>query len=145
MNVLKVIIALMWVLFTSTVQGDDHHNATDRFLPGFAYEMIANKLEYLQHKLHGMESTIKEDRKSFAQQIQSNMALIEAAYANHVKLREEIQLLASKKDLARFVTISGLDLQSISFESCKEILSKRSGKYLIQPTAGSRVNQSDAN
>uniref|UniRef100_A0A6E8W1A3 Fibrinogen C-terminal domain-containing protein n=1 Tax=Anopheles coluzzii TaxID=1518534 RepID=A0A6E8W1A3_ANOCL len=132
MNVLKVIIAVMWVLFTSTVQGDDHHNATDRFLPGFAYEMIANKLEYLQHKLHGMESTIKEDRKSFAQQIQSNMELIEGAYANHVKLREEIQLLASKKDLARFVTISGLDLQSISFESCKEILSKRSGKYLLQ-------------
>ncbi|XP_061512593.1 microfibril-associated glycoprotein 4-like [Anopheles gambiae] len=60
------------------------------------------------------------------------MELIEGAYANHVKLREEIQLLASNKDLARFVTISGLDLQSISFESCKEILSKRSGKYLLQ-------------
>ncbi|XP_041786171.1 ficolin-3-like [Anopheles merus] len=132
MNVLKVIIPVMWVLLTSTVQGDDHHNATDRFLPGFAYEMIANKLEYLQHKLHEMESTINEDRKFFARQIQSNMALIEAAYANHVKLREEIQLLASKKDLARFVTISGVDLQSISFESCKEILSKRSRKYQLQ-------------
>ncbi|XP_040165698.1 fibrinogen-like protein 1 [Anopheles arabiensis] len=191
MYVLKVIVPLLLMLFLShTGRSDDHHNAIDRFLPGFAYEMIANKLEYMQDKLNEMESTIKEDRKLIDQQTdaihanhaqmkedmqllvrkfidaqtQSNKALIEAANANQAKMKEEIQLLArkyidqqtetfetnnaqmreeiqqlaSKKDLARFMTISGLNLHSISFESCKENILKRSGQYLIQPTENNK-------
>ncbi|XP_041786177.1 microfibril-associated glycoprotein 4-like [Anopheles merus] len=191
MYVLKVIVPLLLMLFLShTGRGDDHHNTTDRRLPGFAYEMIANKLEYMQDKLIAMESAIKEDRKLIDQQTDaihanhaqmkedmqllvrkfidaqthSNKALIEAANANQAKMKEEIQLLArkcidqqtetfetnnaqirdeiqqlaSKKDLARFMTISGLNLHSISFESCKENILKRSGQYLIQPTENNK-------
>uniref|UniRef100_A0A8W7P1U1 Fibrinogen C-terminal domain-containing protein n=1 Tax=Anopheles coluzzii TaxID=1518534 RepID=A0A8W7P1U1_ANOCL len=115
-------------------RGDNHHNVNSRNESSFAYELIAKQMEYLEQKLDEMESAMKEDRKLIDLQTQSNRALTEALNANNTHMRKEMQLLASKNDLARYMTISGLDFQSISFESCKENLSKRSGKYLIQPT-----------
>ncbi|XP_041783032.1 fibrinogen-like protein A [Anopheles merus] len=135
MCVSKVIMPLLLVLFLSqTSRGDNHHNVKGRNESSFAYELIAKQLEYLEQKLDEMESAMKEDRKLIDLQTRSNRALTEALNANNTHMRKEMQLLASKNDLARYMTISGLDFQSISFESCKENLSKRSGKYLIQPT-----------
>ncbi|XP_309412.4 ryncolin-1 [Anopheles gambiae] len=43
-------------------------------------------------------------------------------------------MLLSNQDLAQFMISSGFNLRSVSFQSCKKNPSKRSGKYLIQPT-----------
>ena len=129
------VMPLLLVLFLSlTSRGDNHHNVNSRNESSFAYELIAKQMEYLEQKLDEMESAMKEDRKLIDLQTRSNRALTEALNANNTHMRKEMQLLASKNDLARYMIISGLDFQSISFESCKENLSKRSGKYLIQPT-----------
>ncbi|XP_040165985.1 fibrinogen C domain-containing protein 1-like [Anopheles arabiensis] len=58
----------------------------------------------------------------------------QTVHAKRKKMKQEIQQLASKKDLARFRVSSSLYLQSISSRSCKEEPSKESDKYIIQPT-----------
>uniref|UniRef100_A0A182UD08 Fibrinogen C-terminal domain-containing protein n=1 Tax=Anopheles melas TaxID=34690 RepID=A0A182UD08_9DIPT len=122
-------------------------------LTGFGYELITTKLEYLQYKLFEMESAMKIDRETIEQklsgaisqlsqtighnltalQTQSNKILYEqAAKANQKRMRNEIQTLASNRDVARFLTSSAGYARTISFPSCKEESSKLSGKYLIQ-------------
>ncbi|EAA05086.3 AGAP011224-PA [Anopheles gambiae str. PEST] len=117
--------------------------------------MITAKLDYIQCKLTAIELALKEDRKTFDQKlsttvsqlsetighnltalsIQTNKMLTEeTANANHERMRDEIQMLLSKQDPAPFIVTSGLNLHSVSFQSCKTNPSKRSGKYLIQPS-----------
>uniref|UniRef100_A0A8W7MTP6 Fibrinogen C-terminal domain-containing protein n=2 Tax=Anopheles arabiensis TaxID=7173 RepID=A0A8W7MTP6_ANOAR len=67
--------------------------------------------------------------------IQSNeMLTVQIANANYERLRKDVEMLLSNQHLAQFMISSGFNLQSVSFRSCKKTPSKRSGKYLMQPT-----------
>ncbi|XP_041782230.1 ryncolin-1-like [Anopheles merus] len=66
---------------------------------------------------------------------QLNQMLTEqTVHTKRKKMKQEIQKLVSKNDLARFRVSSGLYLQSISSRPCKEEPSKESGRYILQPT-----------
>nr|XP_049465389.1 angiopoietin-related protein 7-like [Anopheles coluzzii] len=56
------------------------------------------------------------------------------ASKKYAQMQLEIQLQESKKDFKMLMLKSGFNLQGISFRSCGENPSKRSGKYLIQPS-----------
>uniref|UniRef100_A0A453Z0Y6 Fibrinogen C-terminal domain-containing protein n=1 Tax=Anopheles gambiae TaxID=7165 RepID=A0A453Z0Y6_ANOGA len=158
MYVAKVIVLFMMTLFSiANVRGVDR-NVRDTTFSGFAYEMVITKLDLLLDKWNEMEAAMKQDREkadqklagvtrtisqlektmnhSLAkQQTQLNQMLTEqTVHAKQKKMRQEIQKLVSKNDLARFRVSSGLYLQSISSRSCKEEPSKESGKYILQPT-----------
>uniref|UniRef100_A0A182JRV8 Fibrinogen C-terminal domain-containing protein n=1 Tax=Anopheles christyi TaxID=43041 RepID=A0A182JRV8_9DIPT len=139
-------------------------NVTASSFSGFAYEMIENKLEYLQHKLIEMDIAIREvDMKlsdtmhnmsrilseglltainQQSQTVVNNLTAMQhhlnrteqTANAKHEQMWKDIQMLPSKKDLAWFKIDSGLYLRNFSLRSCKEVSSKQSGKYIIQPT-----------
>ncbi|EAU76167.2 AGAP010762-PA, partial [Anopheles gambiae str. PEST] len=117
--------------------------ATERKLPdekkaiSFGEFVLAEKAD---QKLAGVTRTISQLEKTMnhslaKQQTQLNQMLTEqTVHAKQKKMRQEIQKLVSKNDLARFRVSSGLYLQSISSRSCKEEPSKESGKYILQPT-----------
>uniref|UniRef100_A0A6E8W2B4 Fibrinogen C-terminal domain-containing protein n=1 Tax=Anopheles coluzzii TaxID=1518534 RepID=A0A6E8W2B4_ANOCL len=94
----------------------------------------------LRHNLSevtGAISTLNQRMVSnfMALHIQSNEILtVQIANANYERLRKDVQMLLSNQDLAQFMISSGFNLRSVSFQSCKKTPSKRSGKYLMQPT-----------
>uniref|UniRef100_A0A8W7PWV3 Fibrinogen C-terminal domain-containing protein n=1 Tax=Anopheles coluzzii TaxID=1518534 RepID=A0A8W7PWV3_ANOCL len=53
-------------------------------------------------------------------------------------MRKQLQVLASKEDLALLTLNPGLYFRSISARSCKEEPSNQTGEYLIQPTANDK-------
>uniref|UniRef100_A0A182ULN5 Fibrinogen C-terminal domain-containing protein n=1 Tax=Anopheles merus TaxID=30066 RepID=A0A182ULN5_ANOME len=120
--------------------------------------------ETFASKLIEMESAMKKDRDTINQQllyqkslseellvairllsqaISKNLTTLQTqsdraeqlANVKHDQMRQEIETLASKEDLAWFRTKSRLYLQSIAARSCKQVQSERPGKYFIQPAA----------
>uniref|UniRef100_A0A182HYB3 Uncharacterized protein n=1 Tax=Anopheles arabiensis TaxID=7173 RepID=A0A182HYB3_ANOAR len=120
----KIFVLLAVVLFTTTneVRGTEP-NDTNACAAGFALGMVASKLQTLQNKLLEIESTIRQ--------------LSEKVGRNHKMLLTQLEQsnqLVLKKDLDLFMINSGINLNSFAFRSCKENPSKRSGKYIMQPT-----------
>ncbi|XP_041783282.1 fibrinogen-like protein A [Anopheles merus] len=155
MIVTKVFLCLVVVLFAAPKVCGVEQNDTKPSFTGFGFEIIMAKLDYLQYKLFGMESAMKEDRETIEQKLsgaisqmsqmigqnltalntQTNKMLTEeTANTHHERMRNEIRMLLSKQDFALFMTASGLNLRSVSLRSCKKNPSKRWGKYLIQPS-----------
>nr|XP_040237904.2 microfibril-associated glycoprotein 4-like [Anopheles coluzzii] len=153
MDVNKVFLCFVVVLFSAPKVRGNNQNATNSSLTGYDYKIITAKLEYIQGKLIEMESAMKIDREAIEQklsgaisqlsqtighnltalQTQSNKILYEqAAKANQKRMRKAIQTLASNRDVARFLISSALYARTITLSSCKEESSKLSGKYLIQ-------------
>ncbi|EAU77863.2 AGAP012539-PA, partial [Anopheles gambiae str. PEST] len=103
-------------------------------------ESLDQKLSLLEKLSEELPSTINESVNQLRKTLDQNFTALQTQVNATIKQDREstnemlTEIAASKNDLARYMTISGLDFQSISFESCKENLSKRSGKYLIQPT-----------
>ncbi|XP_041785062.1 fibrinogen C domain-containing protein 1-like [Anopheles merus] len=96
--------------------------------------------EIVDQKLAGVTRSIIQQEKTLDQNLTNvktqliQMLTEQTVHAKRKKMKQEIQKLISKNDLAGVRVSSGLYLQSISSRSCKEEPSKETGKYILQPT-----------
>uniref|UniRef100_A0A8W7P831 Fibrinogen C-terminal domain-containing protein n=1 Tax=Anopheles coluzzii TaxID=1518534 RepID=A0A8W7P831_ANOCL len=138
--------------FSTKDRDNDKTNIGNTTFSGFAFEMLITKLDYQQDQLIEVETAIKKDQeiidqklsgiieiiKQLGQAIGQNLTALQTetnkANENQDQLRRELQKLTTKQDLDLFMINSGLNLRTVSFPSCKKNPSKRSGKYIIQPT-----------
>uniref|UniRef100_A0A8W7MUA5 Fibrinogen C-terminal domain-containing protein n=2 Tax=Anopheles arabiensis TaxID=7173 RepID=A0A8W7MUA5_ANOAR len=155
METYKVHIYFVWLmLIMAKVRGGDQI-VNDNAISEFAYELLETRLANIQYTLDQMETNRKHDRvllERFMNQfnlamvdnliallMKSNEMLIEQiAKVNHDQMRKQLQVLASKEDLALLTLNPGLYFRSVSARSCKEEPSNQTGEYLIQPTANDK-------
>uniref|UniRef100_A0A182VJP6 Fibrinogen C-terminal domain-containing protein n=1 Tax=Anopheles merus TaxID=30066 RepID=A0A182VJP6_ANOME len=96
-------------------------------------EIVEQKLAGVTRSIILLEKTLDQSLTNVKTQL-NQMLTEQTVHAKRKKMKQEIQKLVSKNDLAGFRVSSGLYLQSISSRPCKEEPSKESGRYILQPT-----------
>uniref|UniRef100_A0A8W7MTY0 Fibrinogen C-terminal domain-containing protein n=2 Tax=Anopheles arabiensis TaxID=7173 RepID=A0A8W7MTY0_ANOAR len=75
MDVNKVFLCFVVVLFSAPKVRGVEQNETTSSLTGYGYELLTAKLEYIQGKLIEMEYTMKEDREAIEQKLSEQKTL----------------------------------------------------------------------
>ena len=96
------------VLFSTTNKVRGTESAI--VINGMIFRLLSDKLQTLQDKLLEIESAVKQTDEKLT------------------------GIVGSTNNLELLMINSGINLRSVSFRSCKENPSKRSGKYILQLT-----------